>query len=309
MKKLSVLKNIFYSVKPIVPRSIQLSLRRCIARYLKKKYVGIWPINEAASQPPVGWKGWPNGKKFALLLQHDVDTSRGSEKCNNLMDLEAKLNFKSSFFIVPERYHVSKELLSTIKRRGFGLGLHGLKHDGKLFVSYEHFCRCAVRINAYLREWDTKGFSSPSMHHRHEWMHQIEMSYCTSTFDTDPFEPQPDSANTIFPFVVENESDGKRFIELPYTLPQDFLLFIILREKTNEIWKKKIDWIVKHNGMVLMNTHPDYMNFISNSKNRPEEYPVRLYSEILSYFHQTYQGQFWNPLSQELAEYISKEVS
>jgi hypothetical protein len=223
------------------------------------------------------------------------------------MDLEKSQNVKSTFFIVPERYHVSQELLQNIKDRDFGLGLHGLKHDGKLFVSYDVFRKRAKEINKYLHAWNTRGFSSPSMLHRHEWMHHLDMDFSTSTFDTDPFEPQPDPANTIFPFSVKNGEEGKGFIELPYTLPQDFLLFIVLREKTNDIWKKKLDWIVSHNGMVLINTHPDYMNFESDKGLGAEEYPVRLYGDFLSYLRQTYQGQFWNPLSQELADYLSKD--
>ena len=51
------------------------------------------------------------------------------------------------------------------------------------------------------------------------------------------------------------------YVELPYTLPQDSTLFLLLREKTNGIWKTKLDWIAQHGGMALLNTHPDYMRF------------------------------------------------
>jgi hypothetical protein len=297
----------FYLVKPLLPRRIQLFLRRRVVAFQRKKYACIWPVNQAASKPPSGWKGWPDGKKFALVVHHDVDTQLGHDKCHELMDLEIRQNVKSTFFIVPERYCVSARLLSDIKNKGFGLGLHGLKHDGKLFVSYDGFRKRASKINEYLRAWDTRGFSSPSMHHRLEWMHHLNIDFSTSTFDTDPFEPQPDPAGTIFPFVVANGTAGKKFVEMPYTVPQDFLLFIILKEQTNDIWKRKVDWIVQHNGMVLINTHPDYMNFTSQSCLGAEEYPVRLYTDFLSYLRQTYEGQFWNPRSQELADFLLKD--
>ena len=145
------------------------------------------------------------------------------------------------------------------------------------------------------------------MHHRLEWMHHLDIDFSTSTFDTDPFEPQPDAAGTIFPFVVANGPNGKKFVEMPYTVPQDFLLFVILKEQTNDIWKRKLDWIVQHNGMVLINTHPDYMNFTTQSCLGAEEYPVSLYTDFLSYLRQTYEGQFWNPRSQELADYLLKD--
>jgi hypothetical protein len=82
-----------------------------------------------------------------------------------------------------------------------------------------------------------------------------------STFDTDPFEPQPEGMGTIFPFWVHDGSKTKGFVEIPYTLPQDFTLFVLMREKNIDIWKKKLDWIVEKGGMALLITHPDYMIF------------------------------------------------
>ena len=75
-----------------------------------------------------------------------------------------------------------------------------------------------------------------------------------------PFEPQPDGVSTIFPFTVKNGGPEKSYIELPYTLPQDFLLFVLMRETTIDIWKRKLDWIAEKGGMALLIAHPDYMN-------------------------------------------------
>ena len=47
-----------------------------------------------------------------------------------------------------------------------------------------------------------KAFRSPAMQHK-SWLHELEVEYAKSTFDTDPFEPQPDAARTIFPFWVQ----------------------------------------------------------------------------------------------------------
>ena len=66
---------------------------------------------------------------------------------------------------------------------------------------------------------------------------------------------------TIIPFWVSKDGFQKGYVELPYTLPQDFTLFILMKEKNIEIWKQKLDWIAEYGGMVLLNTHPDYMNF------------------------------------------------
>ena len=77
-----------------------------------------------------------------------------------------------------------------------------------------------------------------------------------STFDTDPFEPQQDPVNSIFPLWIKNNvaSPGglsKGYVELPYTLAQDFTLFVLMKEQNIDIWKKKLDWIVQKGGMAL----------------------------------------------------------
>ena len=34
-----------------------------------------------------------------------------------------------------------------------------------------------------------------------------------------------------------------------------------MREKTPEIWKRKLDWIARQGGLALVNIHPDYIDF------------------------------------------------
>jgi hypothetical protein len=299
--------ELFYSIKPLFPRPLQLGLRRAIAGIQRRKHADIWPINEGAALPPPGWNGWPEGKRFAWDLHHDVETSAGQDKCSALMDLEERLGVRSTFFIVPERYPVSESLIEEIKRRGFGLGVHGLHHDGKLFQSYEKFRKDAERINGYLRAWGTRGFSAPSMIYRHEWMHHLDIDHSTGAFDTDPFAPEPSPTPTIFPFIVRAEARANRFVELPCTLVQDHTLFVILKERTIDVWKRKMDWIAAHKGLALFITHPDYMNFDAQRPNGPEEYPTRFYSEMISYVQATYAGQYWNPLSADLAAFVNSQ--
>ncbi len=138
------------------------------------------------------------------------------------------------------------------------------------------------------------------MQHRLGWLHNLDTEYDASTFDTDCFEPQPDGMGTIFPFWVPGTS-GRGYVELPYTLVQDFTLFVILRERTIDIWKQKLDWIVERGGMVLLNTHPDYMCF-SRDQQR-DEFPVAYYEELLAYVRDKYRGQFWSALPREVARY------
>jgi hypothetical protein len=279
-------------------------LRRLLISKKSAYYKDIWPIDEAAGRKPNHWKGWPAQKKFALVLTHDVDTAKGQSKCKKLMQIEMELGFRSAFNFVPERYKVYPELRSLLRDNGFEIGVHGLKHDGKLYKSKETFKQRAALINKYLKKWKAVGFRSPAMHHNLKWLHELDIEYDASTFDTDPFEPQSDGVGTIFPFKMNNLSNQSSYIELPYTLPQDHLLFIIQKETDLNTWKQKLDWIVDHGGMALLNVHPDYINF-ENKKCAIEEYPAGFYEDFLRYIKNKYENRYWHALPKEMARYWS----
>ena len=321
MDNSKALNAIYYQLRPLIPRSLQIFLRRQIAARKYKLYAHVWPINPKAAAQPEDWSGWLDNKRFALVLTHDVDSACGQEKCAQLMETEKRLGFRSAFYFVPERYDVSEELRNHLTSNGFEVGVHGLKHDGKLYSSKKVFEERASAINRYLREWKAVGFRSPSMHHNLDWLHELNIEYDASTFDTCPFEPQPDGVGTIFPFVVfsnrvqrsgfsvqgyssssVSSSPPSFFVELPYTLAQDFNLFVILREKTINIWKEKLDWIADKGGMALLLAHPDYMNFGGNRLSI-EEYPSTYYEEFLDYIKAKYQGQYWHALPKEIARF------
>jgi hypothetical protein len=298
--------RIFYALKPLIPRPMQIFFRRRIAQNKRRENGFLWPIDTDAAKPPEGWPGWPDGKQFSLVLSHDVDTLKGYNNVLKLAAIEEEMGYRSQFNFVPERYGViSLDLLAELKERGFGIGVHGLKHDGKLFSSRKIFEVRAPQINAYLQKWGTRGFTTPSMIRNHNWMHALDMDHCVSTFDTDPFEPEPAGVGTVFPFWVQGVSPGKRFLELPYTLVQDFTLFVILGEKTIGIWKQKLDWIASNKGMVLLNSHPDYMNFRDAGCGR-EEYSVQLYRDFLEYARSRYGGRYWPALPKHIWSFCNE---
>lgn len=296
------INTIYYHLKPLIPRRVQIWLRSLVISQKRLAYSDVWPILESAGTPPDEWIGWPEQKQFALVLTHDVDTAKGQENCLELAKLEKKMGFRSSFNFVPERYDVSRELRRYLTDNGFEVGVHGLKHDGKLYASKKMFQERAIKINQYLKEWESVGFRSPAMHHNLEWIHELDIEYDASTFDTDPFEPQSDGVGTIFPFRVWNRTNNYGYVELPYTIPQDFTVFILMKDQGLNIWKKKLDWIAANGGMALLNSHPDYMHFNANKMNI-EEYPVEYYLNFLEYIKNRYEGQYWHVLPCEMARY------
>ncbi len=297
-----LLRKAFYLFKPVFPRPFQIFLRRRYVSSRRNLYRDIWPIDKRSGKPPEGWKGWPEGKTFALVLTHDVESQKGQGKCRLLADLEEKYGFRSGFNFVAEQYKVDREYQSCLKEKGFEVGLHGIRHNGNPFRSRKVFDQQAERINHYLKEWNICGFRCPSMYHNLEWIGELDIEYDLSTFDTDPFEPQPDGVRTIFPFWVPGVSGRKGYVELPYTIPQDHGLFILQKEKNIHIWKNKLDWIAEQGGMALLNTHPDYINF--NGENTGiDEYPAMFYRDFLEYLLDRYQGRYWHVVPQQMARF------
>src|SRR5208283_3035017 len=68
----------------------------------------------------------------------------------------------------------------------------------------------------------------------------------------------------------------------------------------------KVDWLAEHGGMVLLNTHPDYMCF--QGKKAWDEYPVSYYEEFLSYVRDKYEATFWRALPRDVARYYCAKM-
>lgn len=305
-----LLRRLYYFTKPYVPWRARLALRRMRARRILKECAGYWPIQESAAQKPGGWPGWPKGKRFAFVLTHNVESRRGLERVEQLAEIEIQLGFRSSFNFVPEgSYQVPADLRSWLANRGFEVGVHDLNHDGKLYSSRKEYERKAERINDYLKNWNAGGFRSAFMLSELEWLHDLDVEYDASTFDTDPFEPQPEGVATIFPFWMpatngngHSAAGGARkgYVELPYTLAQDSTLFLVLGEQNADVRQRKLDWIAAQGGMALVNIHPDYIDFEGGCGDS-RKYPVNRVREFLDYVNKQHGSEAWNVTPRELA--------
>lgn len=301
------LVDFYFRIKPVIPRRAQILLRRVVAKHRRQTSRGVWPINNSAAGKPRGWNGWPNQKMFALILHHDVDTQKGLNNCEKLMNVEEQLGFRSAFYFVPEDYPTPSVLRKMLTESGFEVGVHGLRHDGKTFLNDGLFFSRARRINHYIKEWGAVGFTSPSMLRNMSLMAELDIEHGCSTFDTDPYEPHREGLNTVFPFYAMNKERTRSYVELPYTLPQDHNLFIILKEKDITIWKEKLDWLAENGGMALFNSHPDYMNFGAR-RTSLEEYPIGFYIDFLEYIKTNYEGKYWHALPRDMARFWRKSM-
>jgi hypothetical protein len=298
--ELGRVRRLYYDLKPFIPRMLSRALRRILQSRHKHDFELGWPIEERyprfqfqALETALELTGrssvrfepfWPHQKKFAFVLTHDIEEGKGQQFVLAVADLEESLGFRSSFNFVPERYKVNQALMDKLRVRGFEVGVHGLKHDGKLFNSHTEFMQRAERINRYLEEYHALGFRSPLTLRNPQWMQAFNIEYDLSFFDTDPFEPMPGGVMSIHPFFIGH------FVELPYTLVQDHTLTTVLGETTPKLWLEKIDMIEKYNGMALVNSHPDYLRDPSN---------LMIYKNFLHSMRT--RGGYWHALPHDVA--------
>ncbi len=306
--RLSRAKRLYYGVRAVLPVRARAILRQLFVARRKDEPLLHWSIEDRyvvyqfeMVRHLLASRGldsaryihfWPNEKRFALVLTHDVETLRGQQFVREVAGLEESLGFRSSFNFVPELYPVDTGLLSELRERGFEVGVHGLKHDGRLFSSRATFEKRAHRINRYLDEWGAVGFRSPMTHRNPEWMQSLEIEYDSSFFDTDPFEPIPGGTMSIWPFMMG------RFVELPYTLVQDHTLTITLGETTPRLWLEKVEFIRRHSGMALSLTHPDYLC---------EPNRLAVYGQFLRAMRE--QNDYWHALPREVARWWRARAS
>ena len=266
--QLGFTRRSYYLLKPLLPRALTRLLRHLHNATKENDRNLYWPVDPRfaqfqwetlrqglllAGRNEILWnRFWPEDKKFGFVLTHDVETAEGQRLIPNLANLEESLGFRSSFNFVPERYPIDHGLMEDLRRRGFEIGVHGLNHDGKDFNSSKSFEQRSKRINEYLKEFQAVGFRSPLTHRNPAWMQMLVFEYDLSFFDTDPYEPMPGGVMSIWPFTIGH------FLELPYTLPQDYTLFNVMGETSPRIWFEKIDFLERYHGMALVNVHPDY---------------------------------------------------
>jgi len=141
-------------------------------------------------------------------------------------------------------------------------------------------------INRYLKQFGAGGFRSPLTHRHPEWMQSLEIEYDLSFFDTDPFEPIAGGTQSIWPFEIGH------FIELPYTLVQDYTLTAVLRQDDPSIWLQKVEFLRQYHGMALLNTHPDYLL---------EEKTLDIYLQFLQEMKK--RQDYWHALPRDVARW------
>jgi peptidoglycan/xylan/chitin deacetylase (PgdA/CDA1 family) len=298
--QLSRSRRLYYQLRPLVPRGVMAAVRRAGQRPAARSFRLGWPIEDrfvrflyavrdrvADSQPMRPF--WPADARFAFVLSHDVERAAGQGFVRRVADLDERYGFRSAFNFVPEDYTVDRALVTELHERGFEVGIHGLKHDGKLFASEAAFGDAVARIARHACALGAVGFRSPATLRNPVWMQLLDIEYDSSFFDTDPYEVMPGGTMSIWPFLCG------RFVELPYTLAQDHTLVNVLGEHTPRLWIQKVDFIARWGGMALLNAHPDYL--LSDGV-------WRVYEQFLQHMHTLRErSAYWHALPRDVARW------
>ncbi len=258
----------YYRVRGLLPRSAQIWLRRQYARRQARTPFPAWPVETAlhdffelftsiladvCGEPVPCIAAWPHDHEWALVLTHDVETSKGVAALAGIAELERGLGLRSSWNFVPRRYDVDDELVSGLTADGFEVGVHGLYHDGRDLESAARVRERLPAMRSAAERWQAVGFRSPATQRQWELMPLLGFDYDSSYPDTDPFEPQGGGCCTWLPFFNQG------MVELPLTMQQDHTLFVILRHGDETAWVEKAEFLRGRGGLALIDTHPDYL--------------------------------------------------
>jgi hypothetical protein len=258
----------YYRLRPLLPRPLQIWLRRRFARVQARSRFPHWPVETClhdfcdlmysilasiAGEPVPCIASWPDDCTWALVLTHDVEHAEGWAAREAVVELELAHGVRSSWNLVPRRYEVDLAQVEELVARGFEIGVHGLEHDGRDLESFATWQARLPGIRSAAARWGAVGFRSPALHRAWDWMPLLGLDYDSSCPDTDPFEPQAGGCCTWLPFF------NREMVELPVTLAQDHTLFVILRELDEATWLEKASFLRARGGLALIDTHPDYL--------------------------------------------------
>ncbi|QDS87889.1 hypothetical protein EC9_20720 [Rosistilla ulvae] len=286
----------YYRLRPWIPIALRQQLQRGRNRsldapadwYLPTRFIHDWRqavVQTLASTPNQRTlHPWPDGFRVGTVLTHDVETRVGAKLAPALASLEEEYGFRSAWNFVPYKYKIDAGLLDDLRGRGHEIGVHGYNHDGRLFESQRTFEWRKQRINQAIEDFQSTGFRAPMVHRNLDWLQGLNVDYDASCFDVDPFQAMPGGIGSPWPFIA-----GK-FVELPYTLPQDHTLLIALGENSPQVWIDKMQHLREIAGMAMLITHPDYLDTAAR---------LNVYRQFLEYLRE--QTDLWHALPRDVA--------
>ena len=207
---------------------------------------------------------YPDGRRGAVLLTHDIDSRADIGGIPDIRNLERRYGLPSSVGFIPQISWPASAVIDELIRDGCEVYCHDVRHDGKLAyrsatavrADFERFFREHAEARPQLR-----GFRSGQLlmtlgllGSLAEWF-----EYDLSLPDTEKGGPYGSRAGcaTVYPFLF----DG--LLEIPLTMPQDFFLLTVEHLDSAgmlSVWRDKLEAVLSRGGVAVVNTHPVWTN-------------------------------------------------
>lgn len=208
---------------------------------------------------------WPNGKRYAVILNHDVDTEwsfKNDQGIQAFREIEEKKGFRSAWMVVGNLTDRGRSCLRDLAAAGHEIGFHGPDHGHALaYLPEEEIRERLSRASSFLKDFNCLGFRSPSYHRSATLYRALDplIRYDMSMHDT--FEnmnsplPSFEGCGTCFPFRIE----GTKILEIPTTVTEDFVLEMKRGSPVHslECQLGLIEKIKQREGVVNLLTHPE----------------------------------------------------
>ncbi len=204
---------------------------------------------------------WPNNKRFAIIITHDVDTDyifKNADILKSFISIEEKYGFRSAWYIVTNKYPLNHSTLKMLIKRGHEIGFHGDTHDYRLpFLKKEKIKERLDKCKPFLDKYNVKGGRSPLFLRNPTFFSVLEeyISYDTSCHDSTlgALSGMNEGCCSCFPFFISN------LLEIPTTLPESYFLkkLGVQKEEIPKIQEDRLEAIRELGGVAHYLVHPE----------------------------------------------------
>jgi hypothetical protein len=205
---------------------------------------------------------WPEGKKYAAALTHDVDSSEAWKKgyWKAFAELEEANGLRSSWHICSVHAHRWEREIEELAKRGHEIAWHGPRHDYRIaFMRPEELASTLSANRPLFARFGIRGFRSPNYLRTNRLYNGLAgaLGYDSSTMDTaaEPLSPaRRTGCCTVFPFFRGD------LLVIPLTVPDGLTIRCLTGDDAGAIaaiQSAKIEWIKGVGGLALAITHPE----------------------------------------------------
>lgn len=245
-------ERIRYRITDVAKAIRNVKYYHAIRRVERCAFVKIYlELKRKLNVPGLRW----NGKNAAVVLTHDIDSSKCYRYLPRLLEIEKKFGLRSSInFLTHWGYTVQPDYIRSLSKDGFEIGLHGYTHDADLGNKPKRSIE--RHISRALKDLDfpVVGYRAPAFGVSTELLEVLDKKGFKYDSSMKLIDHIGSSAELCFPYKYP----GLNIWEIPLTV-QDDRVFRDKRLNDEEgvgIVKELVERVIKSNGVAVINTHP-----------------------------------------------------